>query len=194
MTEEELKKILDEFRVPKHVRRHCDTVTDFALKLAVKLQEAGEKIDLNLLKNAGRIHDLVRVIDFKDFTPETFPDPVTPEQVEYWKKLREKYSGRHHADVGADILEQRGFPEIAKLVRKHRYMQIIDGLESWEEKLLYYADKRTKHGKIVPLKERLDEGQRRNAPSTIGTEASKKIHEKIFALEKEILTKVGSEI
>lgn len=194
MDNQEIEKILNEFHVPAHVRRHCEAVNGFTLKLAGGLKEAGENIDFDSLKAASLLHDLARIIDFKDFEPEKFPDPVTGEDIKVWEELRRKYAGRDHADAAAEILESRGYRKIADLVRKHKYLQIEKGFNGWEEKILYYADKRAKHGKIVLLRERLEEGQRRNAPQTIGTEESQRIRRKIYALEREIFTKIGREI
>jgi len=67
--------------------------------------------------------------------------------------------------------------------------------ETWEEKLLYYADMRVMHDKIVPLKQRLAEGHKRNihmhgsaAKSKINTA---KVDPLIFQMEKEIFEKIG---
>lgn len=190
MTDQQVDELIEEFHMPLHVRRHCAAVANFACALGEKLIAAGKKIDLTLLRHAALLHDLVRVVDFREFKPESFPDQVTPGDVSFWKELREKYKGFHHADAGAQILAGRGFPEIAKLVSRHRFLQIRNGFDSWEEKLLYYADKRTKHDQIVPLKERLDDGRKRNVPGMEYTEEARSLDEKVFALEREILTKI----
>lgn len=191
MTDQQVFDIIEEFRVPLHVQRHCKAVANFAMELGKKMIAAGEKIDLVLLRHAALLHDFVRVVDFKEFHPEKFPDPVSPEDIVFLKMLREKYKGFHHAEAGARILEERGFPEIASFVRRHRFLQIAEGFDSWEEKILYYADKRTKHDHIVTLKERLADGRRRNAPKTENTKEAVELDEKVFALEREILTKTG---
>lgn len=191
MTDQQVANLIKEFHMPLHVRRHCATVANFACQLGEKLLAVGEKIDLTLLRHAALLHDLVRVVDFQEFHPEKFPDPVTPEDVTFWKELREKYKGLHHADAGAQILTERGFGQVAKLVSRHRFLQIKEGFDSWEEKLLYYADKRTKHDQVVPLKERLDDGRKRNVPGMKYTEEARRLDERVFALEREILTKAG---
>ncbi len=193
MTDQQVARLIEEFRMPLHVRRHCAAVANFACELGRKLIAAGEKVDLTLLRHAALLHDLVRVVDFRKFKPEEFPDPVTPEDVSFWKILREKYKGMHHADAGAQILTERGFSETAKLVSRHRFLQIKDGFDSWEEKLLYYADKRTKHDHVVDLQERLDDGRKRNVPGMEYTEEARGLDEKVFALEREILTKIGEQ-
>jgi len=66
---------------------------------------------------------------------------------------------------------------------------------SWEEKLVYYADKRVMHSKIVPLRERLKEGHKRNA-HLHGSKAQSKINTAkvdplIYRLEEEIFDRAG---
>lgn len=197
--------------MPRHVMRHCEGVANFALKLGKKLIAAGEKIDLDLLYQASMVHDLVRVVDFRHFRPEKFSGGFTQRDLEVWEALRKKYAGMHHADAGAKILEERGFIEIAQIVRAHRFTHIDAGFGSWEEKILYYADKRVKHDQIVTLEERLHDGRIRNAhmihrteegvPASgdinclaslrLGLEESGILNRKVFELEKEIFEKIG---
>lgn len=66
---------------------------------------------------------------------------------------------------------------------------------TWEEKLVYYADKKVSHDRIVPLKERLAEAHQRNV-YLHGTETQSKldiakVDMLIYELEKEIFSKVG---
>lgn len=192
MNDQDILQLYEEFHTPKHVRRHCQAVAEFALELGEKITASGEDINLTLLRQAGLLHDFVRVVDFRTFTPETFPDEVTEEDIIVWKKLRETYRGLHHADAGAQILEERGHTALAELVRKHATLQIFQGLHSWTEKILYYADKRAKHDQIVSLRDRLDDGRLRNAPETADTKEAELLDQKIFALEEEIMKKIGT--
>lgn len=186
MTDRDAAQLITEFRVPLHVRRHCAAVANFAIELGEKLIAAGEKINLDLLRHSALLHDFMRVVDFRIFSPEKFPDPASAEDVKFWKMLREKYAGRGHEEVAAQILEERGFSDVARVVLKHRFVQIKKGFDTWEEKILYYADKRVMHDKRVTLKERLEEGRKRNMPETIGTSEAHETEAKIFKLEREI--------
>ncbi len=187
--------LIEEFHVPRHVMRHCEGVATFAVKLGGKFIAAGEKIDLDLLYQAAMVHDLVRVVDFGHFHPEKFPGGFTQQDLEVWEALRKKYAGIHHADAGAQILEERGFSKIAEVVRAHRFIHIKIGFKSWEERILYYADKRVKHDKIVTLEERLRDGRIRNAHIIKRTEEESEIlNRKVFELEKEIFEKIGEPI
>lgn len=190
MTDREVSKLIKEFKVPLHVQRHCAAVAKFCVELGKKMIAAGIKIDLKLLRQAAMLHDLLRIIDFKTLEPEKFPDPVSPEDIEFWKQLREKFSGMHHADAAAQILCERGFHDVAQIIKTHKYVQIKDSFKTWEEKILYYGDKRVQHDKIVALAERLADGRKRNFPFISGEEPDDELDKKVFELEKEILKKI----
>lgn len=191
MTQKDSAALIEEFHVPKHVRRHCAQVAKLAVEIALGMQKNGVDVKIELPSNAALVHDLLRVVDFKTFEPHTWPDAVTQEEVDFWKKLRQAHRGRHHADVAADILQNRGFQAEAIIVREHRYLQIDRGFSSLESKIVYYADKRVKHDQIVSLGERLEDGRMRNAPHTIGTEKAREREKKVMLLEKELLSLAG---
>lgn len=191
MNREDTEQLLDEFHTPIHVRAHCFQVARIGEHLANKLSEAGEDVDSDLVWIAGMIHDFVRVVDFKEL-PE---DLGTDEDQEVWKSLRQQYGGRHHAEVGAEILNEMGEEELSRIIRQHKYGSMLteDSPSSWEAKLVYYADKRVAHDQIVSLEERLSEGRKRYRPDTPLNEEDKKRHDAIEALEKEIFDKIDIE-
>ena len=69
-------------------------------------------------------------------------------------------SGCHHAEVGREICEELGYPEVGEIVAEHVVLRHFRadayqrGLFSAKE-LVYYADKRVRHDQIVPLSGRL---------------------------------------
>lgn len=190
MTDIEVQNLIKEFRVPLHIQKHCEAVADFAVELAKRLIDVGEKIDIQALKHAALLHDLLRIVDFRHFNAGKFLDPFHPEDLAFWETLRKKYAGVRHEEAAAKILEDRGEPVIAEIIRKHRFIQVEKGFNTWEEKILYYADKRAKHDKIVPLRERLEDGRKRNMPEKATTKESDELDEKVFELEREILGKI----
>jgi len=48
----------------------------------------------------------------------------------------------NHAEAAARVLEKEGYAEVAGIVKLHRYKD-IEVLDSWEEKVVNYADKVT---------------------------------------------------
>lgn len=190
MNDKQIKKLLDEYHVPEHIRRHCEQVTKLALLLARKFALAGDNIDENLLMSAGMLHDLVRVVDFREFNPQKLPK-ASPQDIAFWEQLRNKYKGMHHADAAGMILTELSEAKVGKIIQQHKFVQILQGFDCLEAKILYYADKRVEHDKIVPLTQRLKNGQARNSPETIGSERSRLLNQKAAELEKEIFTRIG---
>jgi uncharacterized protein len=190
--------ILAEYHVPPHIVNHSKTVAKLAVFLARRLNENGTTVNITLLEGACLLHDLLRVHDFKDEDYSRFEQNLPKkEEKAKWQKLRSKYKAISHEDVAYDILKEQ-YPSVALTIKRHRYMILLDENEkpqSWEEKLLYYADKRVMHETIVPLKDRLAEGHKRNifqhgsaAQSKINTD---KVDPLIFQMEREIFEKIG---
>ena len=55
---EALKWLLETSQMPDHLRRHSEAVSRKALSMAVKLQEKGILLDLNLVRSASLLHDI----------------------------------------------------------------------------------------------------------------------------------------
>ena len=60
ISEDEVKKLYEEYSTPEHVRAHCRAVTDTAVKLAEALNKQGYSLDLDLIRGAGLSHDVAR--------------------------------------------------------------------------------------------------------------------------------------
>lgn len=61
LTEEECMKLLQEYKTPEHVIRHCKAVAEAAVKLATALNKHGYNLDIELIRGAALIHDIARV-------------------------------------------------------------------------------------------------------------------------------------
>lgn len=196
-THKECLVIIKEHCVPPHIMKHSLAVAKLAVFLAKKLKGKGISIDINLVGRACLLHDIVRVCDFKGSDYSRFEQPITAKDKAKWQQLQAKYEGIHHEHAAYDILKEK-YPALALTIKKHRYRAILDEKEkpdTWEEKLVYYADKRVMHDKIMPLEERLTEAHKRNI-FFHGTTAQSKIitarvDSLIYRLEKEIFDKIG---
>lgn len=121
-------KILQDNNTPQNVIDHSLAVTDFALDLTEKLQKNGVKINKELVLASALLHDVERVKD-------------------------------NHVLEGAEYMVKLGCPEVAQVIKKHGLQFIYHNEflpKTIEEKIIFYADKRIKHKKIVSLKERFD--------------------------------------
>ncbi|UCF42352.1 MAG: HD domain-containing protein [Planctomycetota bacterium] len=167
-----------------------------AVFLAERLQEKGIRVDVELLDRACLLHDIARVCDFRELDYSKFEQRVTEEDKAKWRHIRAMYGGMGHEEAAYDILKQK-YPRLALTIRKHRYMAMLDEKvrpDTLEEKLAYYADMRVMEDRIVPLKERLEDGHKRNV-HLHGTEAQSKINTAkvdplIYRLEAEIFDKL----
>lgn len=69
--------------------------------------------------------------------------------------------GCHHAKKGRDYCEQKGYHEVAEVVREHVFLfefspQRYQQGDFFAKELVYYGDKRVRHDTIVSLAERQD--------------------------------------
>ncbi len=196
-TRKECLAIIEEHHVPPHIVKHSLTVAKLAVFLAQRLKEKGIAVDVNLVDRACLLHDIVRICNIKELDYSRFEQPVTAEDKAKWQQLRARYEGTPHEYAAYDILKDK-YPTLALTIKKHRYVGILNEKEkpnTWEEKLVYYADMRVMHDKIVPLEERLTEAHRRNA-HFYKTEAQRlstiaKVDPLIYNLEEEIFDEIG---
>ncbi len=64
---------------------------------------------------------------------------------------------KNHVKAGHDLLVQKGFPDVARVVKKHGLENFDDASfhpKAIEEKIVFYADKRVKDTSIVSLEQR----------------------------------------
>lgn len=121
---EECYQLFQKYSTPENVINHCETVNHVAVFLASKLKAENVAIDVELVDKASLLHDIAR-------------------------------TSEHHAEKGATILRKEGYPQLAAIIKDHRYDTINENkLDSWEKKLVYYADKRVTQS-IVSLEERI---------------------------------------
>ncbi len=182
-----IQELLNEFHVPKHIRRHAKKVAGVCEFIGGRIQG----VDLELLKKAAYLHDLVRICDFTKWNPDNMPDEHSEESKIEWEQIRKKYAGKSHEQAACEILSERGYHALANLIKSHSFENILKGLTTWEEKILYYADKRVENDQIVSLEHRLEEGKKRNADTPERKRISDLARPKIIALEKEICAKAG---
>ena len=177
--------------------KHCLAVAKLAVFLAHRLKDKAVAVNVDLVDRASLLHDILRVCDMKESEYRQLEKPVTERDKATWRLLKAKYNKICHEEAACVLLKAK-YPALALTIRKHRYTAILDDNEkpsTWEEKLLYYADKRVMHDRIVPLKDRLEEAHKRNvhlrrtrAQSEISTA---KVDSLIFKLEEEIFNKIG---
>ena len=129
---EQCLALLKKYNVPERIARHSIAVEKLAVSLAEKFNAKGIKVDTVLVSRASLLHDIDKL--------QTIPPK----------------SG--HGKVSQKILESEGFPRIAKIALRHNLDCILSPtpFDSWEEKIVYYTDKRIIEDKTVSLNERFE--------------------------------------
>ncbi len=196
MIEAQLAAIIEEYKVPTHIIKHMKKVSAVCLFLGRKLQEADEKIDLIFLRQAALLHDFVKLADFSELDLKYFEENPTPEQIKIWQKIIKDWHHLKHCYAAYEILTQKREERLGLIIKKHRFSSLIDTdinerPTTWEEKILYYADKRVRHDQIVSIQERLLDGRNRYFPSGAVPEEDTEIEKVLYKLEAEILDKAG---
>ncbi|MBI5443884.1 MAG: HD domain-containing protein [Deltaproteobacteria bacterium] len=124
--------LLEDHRVPEHIRRHSAQVARIARRLAEALRLRGEPLDPDLVEAAALTHDIAKA-DCLD-------------------------SARDHAREGGTVLRELGYPELGELVERHVELGPWDPAGPvTEAELLNYSDKRVRHEEVVPLDERFED-------------------------------------
>jgi putative nucleotidyltransferase with HDIG domain len=119
----ECKKLWEKYNVPENKRRHLKLVAEVVRFIAdsVKVSER-QSVNKKLLVAAALLHDIDKCV--------------------------EKLPGEKHPDAAVRILREEGMEEVANLVATHPLHLIIDektAPKSWEEKILFLADKMVKY-------------------------------------------------
>lgn len=144
-----------------NIREHSRMVCRVALLLTDWLEVAGVKLHRPSVQAGALLHDIA--------------------------KSRCLHTPLEHDEIGAQILRNEGFEELAYLVRVHVQMPKPHPIDP--AFIVYYADKRVKHDKVVSLPERFDyiiQRYGRRDPKRI-----KVIHEgyeRVKAAEEQIFT------
>lgn len=113
-----------------NIREHSFQVNRVALVLGEALATAGYALHLPLIEAGALLHDLGKTPCLKN--------------------------GQKHAEWGAALLTELGYPEVAQIVKEHVYL-VTDPASPQplrETEVVNYADKRVLHTRVVMLSER----------------------------------------
>lgn len=167
-TEEQAKKLWEKYNLPDRKRRHVTLVANVAKLFATKIKAQSAKLKINkaLLVAGALLHDI---------------DKNAP-----------KLPWERHPDAAVRILQEEGMGEVARLVKTHPLHAILDPAiapKTWEERLLYVADKMVKDD-VIGVDARFAQWSDEHLPS----EEQKILdaaYPKVKELEKEVLDLIG---
>lgn len=147
--------------------RHVKLVAAVAFRLAELLRVAGEPVDPLLAHRGGLLHDLAKVVARGTRTP--------------------------HDDLAGQLLRARGFLDLARIAERHAVWALTDPVrrpETWEEKLVCYADRLAEGDRLVGIEGRMA-GLVNRRPE-LATE-SVTYRRAALALQAEISARLGSD-
>jgi putative nucleotidyltransferase with HDIG domain len=125
-TKKECLAILKRNKTPSNVIKHSKAVCKVAENVANRLVKKKIRLNKKLVIAAALLHDIERAKD-------------------------------NHVVKGERLLKKLGFPEVAKVIKKHSLYKIEEKSrqpKTWEEKIVFYADKRCIGKNIVSLEKR----------------------------------------
>src|SRR5512140_448506 len=113
-----------------NIREHSFRVMQVADRLAQALAAAGFALHLPLISAGALLHDIAKTACLG--------------------------TANNHAHLGADILIDLGYPELALVVREHVRLEedVADPRPLRESEVVNYADKRVLHAQVVTLEAR----------------------------------------
>jgi uncharacterized protein len=127
-TEAECERLSAEMGMLENIVAHCWQVCRVSLLLVDHLKPEG--LNRELIRAAALLHDITKTRSFR-----THED---------------------HAETGAQLLKDLGYPEVGRIVGQHvRLDRYFASKIMVEEEIVNYADKRVLHDRIVPLSERM---------------------------------------
>lgn len=159
---------MKKYNVPENILKHSLVVNKFAIQLANLLINEGEQVNKILVDRASLLHDI--------------------------GKFKALNKGVSHEEEGYKILKKEGFNEIANIVKKHSLFSVLNKKEApvtWEEKIVFYADKRVNEDKIVTLKERMNYLKKRYGKNKKILKKIEAAEPLIYQIEKEIFNKIS---
>jgi len=123
-------ELLDAHGMLPNIREHSFAVMQVARFLGEALTDAGFDLFLPLVEAGALLHDLGKTPCLGTLN--------------------------NHAEWGAAVLEELGYPQVAQVVREHVHLapNIVDPRPLREAELVNYADKRVLHEEVVTLEAR----------------------------------------
>jgi uncharacterized protein len=123
--------LMAKYGMLENIKAHSIMVEKVATLLARNLADAEEKLCLDIVTSGALLHDIGKTLCLN--------------------------SSEDHAKKGKEICLENQLHEIADIVAEHIILAGYDpNCPVSEKELVYYADKRVNHDKIVSLEERIE--------------------------------------
>ena len=167
-TREQAIQFLRQSGCKQNVLRHVEVVSDLACEIAEAAVKRGYPVNVRLVEIGALLHDIGR----------------------------SKTHSVHHAIVGAEIAQSLGLPKpVVSIIKKHvgggitardakklGWPKDVYIPQTFEEKIVCYADKLIEGSRRVPIEKTIDKLSQDLPPATI---------ERLWKLHEEMLSLVG---
>ncbi|MBN1494714.1 HD domain-containing protein [Candidatus Peregrinibacteria bacterium] len=193
MTVKKAIALLKKMRLPDHIVDHTKQVAYTAGLICDEYKKKHIKINKNRVVCAALLHDLFKILDIRGAAYKSLCKNASKKDIAVWNRLKKEYGNVDHAIAAYTYLKSIGENKIALMVRKHKFDAVCEKQfipVTLEEKITTYADKRVLHSKIVSLKKRFSDGEKRYNPKKENLEKQKMIHRCYFQMEREIFKKI----
>ena len=121
--------LLEKYNTPEHIVLHSRAVWEVGKVIGEGLLSKNHPIDMDLLRAACLLHDIAKYLCIIE-------------------------KNRYHDVMGGEILTQEQLPAVAAIVVQHVMLREENDDSIKEEHVVFYADKRVVHDKVVTLEER----------------------------------------
>jgi len=127
---QECYNLMDAYQMLDNIKAHSVVVAKVAHIIARNLQHSGIHVSVKTATVGGLLHDIGKTASLR--------------------------TGQDHSEIGRQICLRHHLEEIAPLVAEHVRLKDYDLNGNCSEKeIVFYADKRVNHDRIVSLDERL---------------------------------------
>jgi len=125
-------ELMDRYRMLPNIREHSLLVGRTAGVIGCGLKQAGVAVDPALAIAGGLLHDIAKSLCLS--------------------------ADSKHAEEGARICRELGFPKVAEIVAEHVFLARDMAPDLiLEKEIVYYADKRVLHNRLVDIRTRRDD-------------------------------------
>ena len=130
--DDECLKLIEKYEMLPNIIDHSLKVRDVSLAIVNNLKD-NNIINKELVVAAALLHDIAKTMTLKD-------------------------NSMMHDILGGKILRELNFNSIAEIVESHIFLDNFDPHGKLEEKeIVYYADKRVMHDKVVTVDDRIND-------------------------------------
>lgn len=132
---------LEESGATFNLLQHVYAVAAAAYQMALWMRSNGTRVNPLLAQRGGLLHDIAKLL----------PQAENPTRLD-------------HGELGGRLLAELGQPVLAEIARRHLLYSLADPSQApftWEQKLVYFADKLVEGSRLVSVQERIDALSRR---------------------------------